>query len=1271
MKTPVPHVQMLGGFSLQTDAGEHLSKLTRQATSLLAFLVLHRDRAQTRDLLAGRFWSDLPEDRARRRLTSTLWQINRAWRSLEHSGDIELTIPTNTTIQLNPALAVVVDVEVFERRLDAFERRLRTDRRATMVSELTAVVSSYRGELMAGHYDEWIEPFRNQTRNRYLDALVQLEQLTVSEGDYVTALRHARTLVELEPLREEWQQDVMRLCALSGQPTAAEAQFERYRGLLASEEMGDPGPEMITLINRIRHDAAQPPPVVRAEDGPSRLPLVGRGEERSDLLARVNELVGGKGGIALVEGSAGVGKSRLLEEVAQGAEWRGAQVLVGHHTEGNPQAYEGLREALVPATTGFKGEHVVHQLQPVMRHQASAVLPGLAELVGPGRNQQLPPADEPWRAAEALAQVILALSTPRPTLLVLEDIHWCDEDTMRVLLQLGDRLLDAGVLVAVTYQLEAARRSRPIWDGLSELEAKPGSSRLVVGPLAEADVRQLVTGRLGPGRLPERAMHRLIDTAGGNPAVVFELLRDPPDVLDESAFTLDDLSPSGELARRVPHLAELLGRRVALVDGVTRKVLDVVAVASLPLTSEVICRMSGLDRHLALPAIQNGIEMGLLEEHPRGRVQFGSEQNRRAVYDMLTSDARMTLHGSVVDGLVGEPGVVVEQLAHHARLGGQWLRAHQYYSLAAEAALRANAYQTTAEHFARADEAARASGLSDADRAEDLLEAERVLDILGRRDEQQEILDRLAGVDLPVAMTVEVRRRQAWLLANTSRTAEAVELARETISLAQEAEIATGELLTIVGCALEWSGDAPAAVAPLEAAVAELGSSREALPAQVMLGRLYATLGDLDAAAARLEAARDKAEEGSETRHLIDALDFLGAVHQQQGDSELAEDGFDEALKLAVDIGYRHGEGRTLVNLAVFAVQQGRSSLAVPRLEQAAKVFASLGNRRGEAFVKTNAADIQHQVLGQDNEAWDLAVDAARFFRSVGDERTEAHCLHIQAGVQRRRGRRRHARNLLGEALTKAAHADDRDTEIRIHRDLAQVELELGHLDDAAEHLAVALDLCGYDTSNRQIPPLLAIEAKVLSAKGEMDDAVSTAERTVAINRPGIDQAHLTAWWCAEVFTAAGLDEQAAEQVALAWRLLSAHLEGAVSSVVDHALTEVPDHRAIVEARERYFEERIERLLPAIEAPTGRPLELTDLVEVTLTVSHPDDWATGLPGTRRRRRVQRLCREAYDQNALARISDLAAALRVSERTIKRDLAQLRSEGIQPPTRGAF
>ncbi|MGF1596236.1 MAG: AAA family ATPase [Acidimicrobiales bacterium] len=1267
MGEPNIRVRVLGGLSFETDDGPLPPISSRAASVLLAYLILNRDRAVTRDLLAGRFWSDQADDKARRRLNDALWQIRAAGRKV----GLDLLESTSSSVRFAADIRVDVDVERFTERLDELERRIQADRRPVRLHELAQVVDLYTGDLLAGYYEEWIGGPREAARDRYLASVKQLVRLTSADNDFDRALRYAKGLATAEPLAEEWHREVMRLSALGGQPSAAERQFEECRKIFEQELGVEPSAETVELLERIRAEAATQSVEAAAGAPP---PLIGRAAERSLLVGRLSDLLAGRGGAVLVEGEPGIGKTRLVEAMADAARWRDLQVLIGHHAETSELVpYEGLIEALGPVATGLRAERLSDVLPAAYVSQAAQVLPGLAALVRERAiRQNLQPEQETWRTAEALARVVLAQAEPRPTLVVLEDVHYADADSLRVLNHLADRLVDVPVMVCLTYHRLEAQRRTDVWETLGRIDAGPGSSRLVVPALSEGEVRDLVRAEIGSGRLPEELLGRLASSTGGNPYIITELLRSPGELFDIDVFA-DGVEP-GEVGResaatqlpeRLPRLTELLLQRVEAAPPATRAVLEVVAVLDGVAPVEIVAAaVEDLGRPDVVTALTDAVERGLLVETERG-CQFAQHHTRQVVYDDVEPDRRSRLHGRLLDAFVGTGALGVEQMAHHAWRAEQWHRAYQYHSLAAESAFEKNAFGISAEHFGMADEAARLAGIGDRDRIEDLLEMERVLNVLGQREDQQDVLNRLSDLDdLPPAVEVEHRARRAWMLALTDEGREAIRLADETIELARGTGVGTAELFILVGTVRAWLGDLAGAIGPLEEAVAELeAAGAPTARARLTLGRTELQLGHHDRALDQVERAYQSAKEDNDAQSMVDAVGARALIHTIQRHDLQAEADYGEALDLARRIGYRYGEGVNLVNLATLHTDLGRGGRAYALYREAGAVFASLGNGRGEAFVKLNASELAHRILGDDQTARAEAEEAAVYFRKIGAEQDEAACLTMLASIERRAGRRRLARRQLLEAVAKAEASGDQRRLARGLLELGIVALDLGLLDEAGDGVDRALAVCRTPDLRTFVPALLATDARLEVAKGRAATGAEVAQRIVRMNKVGVEYGHLVAWWCAQVLIAAGEERAAADQIALAHELLGRTLDGLPPELVRGAWTEVPEHRAIAEAHERFFVDRVDVSLPRIDAPTGRALRPEDFVDVSWTTSDPDDWTATSSAERRRRRIVRLAEQAVAQGAAARVVDLAEALGVSDRTIKRDLKQLRQDGV--------
>ncbi len=1256
-------VQVLGGFSLRSGSGT-IDSLPRRSASLLAYLILNRQRPQTRDLLAGRFWSDLPEDKARKRLSNTLWQIRNA---LGDVGLDDLIVATNTTIQFDPDQPLHVDAWDFESRLDDLEREWsQRSARGRLADKLTALIDRYPGDLLAGHYDDWIDAERGLIRERYINAVWNAVRLYKSRSDYVTALRYARLLVVHEPLAEENHREVMRLHALLGQPGAAERQYRSCARTLEDELGVEPSWETTELLERIRNEdsrAAAP----LDEIGELDTPMIGRSRERATLLSRLDELVNGNGGFMLVEGDAGIGKSRLLEDLADAADWRNIRVLNAACTEVTRLApFHTVQAVLEPAVSGLRAEHLAEVTEQVWLRQASDVLPGLRQYVRTPALGALRPQEQPDRMTEALARVMLAQGGLGPTVILIEDVHWCDNDSMDVISGLANRAPQHALLICMTYRRFEAEQSEPIWRAISRLEAMPSSTRVVLSPLNQIEMRDLVNARLGPGVLPANVLDVLVGESGGNPLYLLEALQDPDSLLDsEDSRGLD--SRLAAFDGFPATVARSLKQRVDSLSPPVRKVLQGMAVLGEPCSSQRVSAITGLDRETTLAALTEAVDRAFLVEIGDGICRYCHDQTRRTVYHSMSEREIVAWHEQILRVLAVVEPPAAEQLAYHADLAGLWEESVTWHTVSAHAAEAVNAFGVAAEHHRQADEAARRAGASPLDRFDELLAYERVLDILGRREEQQGLIKRLLDLDPPLESRVELAERQVWLLGHLSHHDEAARMAARWADRAFDAGLPNHRLLTGLGVVHLWSGSFQDAIEALRLALKAAPGEPDKTVIKNHLGRALIDVAEFDEGEALVVEARQSAEQRGDVRNEVEALLHQWVAAIRLGRTAEVEQLAEEALDLSRTIGYRYGEGLSLGNLAMLRTFQGRTGLALELYEQAAQVFDTLGVSRAKAIVKSNLAEFSAGYLGERDEAAKLYTQAAALSRSVGDDGLELRCVARLSGIDWDSGRRRLARRRLNHLIEQSVAAGDGRGEIEVRRVFAQCLINSGDFSGAAKHLDRALELIDEYAIAWVLPTLLSLRALAAARNGETVVAERCADQAVQSNKPDTEFGFLTAWRCGSVYESLGRRDDAAAQFEFAFSLLESNLEG-FDPVMAASARNQPDLAAIVEDYERFHPRFVHRTLSLASAPTGRPLRDDDLVDVTLTASLPEDWSEPEAGTRRRLRILRLCEEASDVGASPRIVDLAEILGVSDRTIKRDLADLREAGHSPQTR---
>ncbi|MFQ5856833.1 MAG: tetratricopeptide repeat protein [Anaerolineae bacterium] len=1309
------HVYLFGGLHLRRGKDPLPPIRSRAARSLFAYLMTYPDRPHTRDLLAGLFWPDMPDAQARRRLSQALWQVRQALKPLPSPQPCILT--DAETVQFNRQASYWLDVEAFEEKLREV-RETESPPPGHALSLLKEAVALYTGDFLAGYYDDWAVIERERLRDLYLKALNQLVLLCKAQGLYEEALTHAAQLTRYDPLREAAHREVMRLCFLLGRPNEALRQYDLCCDLLAEELGVPPSPATTALYReisaRMEQETARRHPTPTAPSSPllegaGAVPFVGRHEERAALMRAMEGALSGRGGIVLLEGEPGVGKTRLLQEISGDAAWRGFQVLWGRGRElGELAPYGALREALERGLSPLRAGQLAELVEGVWLREVSRLIPQLAEWLPdlPPR-VSLEPEEAQRRLLEAITRVLLALEQVTPHLLILDDLQWADEGTLEVIAHLLPRLPAHRILVIVSYRGAEARARPAVWNTLRALDqACPGPGagghgRVLLGRLSAVETAELVQQGLGLVSQASGFEARLYRESGGNPLFVLETLRALHDAgrlyQDESgawSIRWDETTADDTELPLTPALQQVIARRLARLSPAVRATLNAAAVLGddfdftlLRQISEAesrgeASRIGGVEAkesalRLASPlpsALEDLLRRGLLVER-EAAYRFSHDKIRQVAYEAIAAPARRRLHQRAGQALEAVRPERVEALVHHFTRGQVWDKAVQYHRQAGERATTVHAYPTALYHYERAIALADEAHLPPTQRFELLSAHEMTLHILGHREKQAADLEAMSQLaQNNIHYLAEVYRRRARFLYLTGQLSEAEAVARQALEMAQQSgeEIAPAAALRSLGETLRGQGEFNAAIPHLEAAVEiyqqQVDPGGEA-DAHVSLGNTLRRLGQYEAARAQLEIALDCYVQLGDLPGQAKVQGFLGIVSRQQGDMEAAERCYRRALEVSRDTGDVVGEVRGLMNLAVLLYYQGEISQALELFDQTAAICYKIKDRHQEALARSNAASIRSDMLGDDERAADDVEVALAYARESGDQVIEAHALGTLAEIARRREELDQACSYLEAALTRLGAIGEQWDRLQLQRILASITLDAGRAQEALAQLEATEAACREMGLVDMAIFLQAMRGKALLELGQPEDALAATGVAVAGLKPGVDQPYLVHFWHTEVLSALGRTDEARAALEQAYQELMGALQGLSPEQQQMSLERVPEHRAIVEAWQAIQPRRATFRLLRTDAPTGRPPRDDEWVEITWTVETPEDEAIAGKKARRQHRLLRLLREAGEQGAAPRVDDLATALRVSPKTIKRDLAALRQAGHDVRTRG--
>jgi DNA-binding SARP family transcriptional activator len=908
-------------------SGRPVSFDTRKATALLAHLAL-ADRPRSRESLCELLWPAQDPEHARGALRRTLSALRKS------IGE-----------EWIDAVADSVALRLEDDRVDVDVRRFRTlAADDAPVEDLVTAVELFRGELLEGfslrdspEFDAWYSYQADELRRELSSTLGRLVGLLAERGEYARAITQARRWLGVDPLHEPAHRELIRLFALNGDRAAALAQYRECVRTLSQELGVAPVEETAALFEQVSEGTLvpaapedRPPPPVE----PSRqaeLPLVGRANEL-DALVGAWRAAASDGRLAVIEGEAGIGKTRLAQELMREVAGGGGTVLSARcHEDEAGIPYGPVVTLLGEALTQASGP-VVDGASDRQLADASLLLPELATvrsglpppvvLSGPGARARL---------LEAVAGVLAAACRHSvPGLVFVDDVHAADEATLDVLGYLGRRLRGRPLLLTVGWRSEGVPPGHRLRALATEL-ARAGSATIVrLERLDEAEVAQLVrTVEPAGARGLER---RVYVESEGLPLFVAEYL----------AALSAGVEPTEEALPR--EMRGLLEARMVGLGAMGRQLLEAAAVIGRSFDFDTVRAASGRSDEEAVEGLDELVMRGMVREAGGGEpaYDFTHEKLRALVYEAVGLARRRLLHRRVAEALSrATPGPEgAARVAQHLRLAGAQRAAADQYHRAGEHAASLLAHADALEHL----EAALGLGHPDATGLH-----ERIGDL---RTLVGEYAHALASYETAAAQAEpgSVARIEHKLGGVHQRRGE-WDRAEARFAIALDA-VVPGEdglrarILADLSLTLHQAGRGEEAAATAERAriLAEAAADRHAqAQAHNLLGVLASGAGRMEVAHAELERSLALAEELENGSARVAALNNLALVARGAGELERALELTQEALTLCAALGDRHREAALENNLADLHHATGRSAESMEHLKRAVAIFSEIG----------------------------------------------------------------------------------------------------------------------------------------------------------------------------------------------------------------------------------------------------------------------------------------------------------------------------------------
>jgi predicted ATPase/DNA-binding SARP family transcriptional activator len=694
MPDPVLRLQLLGGFNLVYNEVPITGFNSARLQSLLAYLILHANIAQIRSHLAFLLWPDTTEQQARNNLRQLLHHFRQAL------PDSDRFLMADTlTVCWKTGEEQVIDVCRFERSVSAAVAAEQHGDIHDCRHGLEQAVAYYQGDLLPGCYEDWITPERERLRQQYSNMCRKLMYILETQREYAEALQVAQRLQRFDPLDESAYVSLIRLYGLNEDRAGARRVYQLATETLRRELDIEPGEALRAVYKRVQR-APRTTSFSPDDTATSTYRLVGRQTEWQQLQTSWQRAVEGRAHLGLITGEAGIGKSRLAEELFH---WVTRQGFTTAYTRS--YGMEG-RLSLAPITEWLRSAALrphLASLDPVWLTELARLLPELlSEYADLTRPEPITEYGRRQRFFEALAHGVLA--APQPLLLWIDDLQWCDQETLEWLHWLLRFEPRSPLLILGTARSEEAPPDHPLTALVRQLRADDRVVVIELSPFDAAETAKLASQVQGH-TLDDRANVRLYRETEGNPLFVVEVVR--AGLIPVIPLPTEALIPaaSPDTPRLPPRVQAIIAGRLAQLSPTARTVAEIGAAIGRAFTLDLLLLAGRESEETVIEALDELWLRRIVREQSANVFDFTHDKLREVTYAETSLPQRRLLHRRIAQALetlnAEELDPISARIAAHYEHAGLFDQAIPYYQRAGSIAASVYANEDAINLFTR------------------------------------------------------------------------------------------------------------------------------------------------------------------------------------------------------------------------------------------------------------------------------------------------------------------------------------------------------------------------------------------------------------------------------------------------------------------------------------------------------------------------------------------------------------------------------------------
>ena len=990
---------LFGPFEIFRD-GQPLTNQdwqSQQTRTVCKLLVARQGQVVSSDQIIDILWPDENPETARRRLHVRISQLRRA---LGGSKSLVQTVDGGYLFSSNEDCWL--DLNEFQSALLAGQQLLEERKNDEAIDVFEKARKIYRGEFLAEDlYIDWTFTLREFYRERFISLLIELSECYAQHGRYRLAIARCQDALMHDPLREAIYVRLMLYHYYAGERTQSLQAYTRCCKILAEELSVDALSSTHKLAEQIQagslwtdaESPRYPPPIYegRLFEVPfalSEAPFVGRDREYAWMIEKLQSR---ENQIIFIKGEAGIGKSRLVNELVGYLTSQGDRVLCARVTP-------GARSPFSPLVTALQSLIVQKNLSQISP-ETLAVL----SLFFPDVNQfwtnlpplsKLSPEGERNRLYDAIHQLI-EISDPKPILLLVDDAQRLNLAACELLARISN-----STKILLSFRSEEVQLDHPIFKAFGSSQYLPVTLQLK--SLRRSDVEKLIR-ELSQSELPELALE-ISEQTEGNPLFTIALLQH---MFDEGNLFVDPGGGWGitkyETISLPSTIRGTIETRLARLSRTQQQVFDIAAVLGGEFDFKLLLQASQKSEEVLLTILDELIDLAfVIEPRAINRSEFAISHDRytEVAYASLPDVRRKQIHNRVANAI---EQIYADHLApHYAALADHFERAEiqdkecDYAILAGEQAAAQFSNATALRYLIRSYELTPSDQIDQRFR---LLTARvKVYDLLGDRESQNADLDELSELadklDPPQQAEIHLRWAEYWWILGMDESARSH--LDNAIILAQTCgaiEIEAASLL------LRGRGEIDQTHARNYLGKARTLAKKAALRA--MEGDIVRALGNACFWQNNYEKSRTYFEEAlvihrevGDLRGELSVLNNLGLLFQTIGDLKKSGNYFEQGLEICNKIGDRLAQGVLLANLGNMTAEAGNYLQAQIWLEQACSIREEIQNEEGVGMLLPTLGDILRKQ-GKYSQAKTQLERALEI--NVRIEHTPQQCLSLDA----------------------------------------------------------------------------------------------------------------------------------------------------------------------------------------------------------------------------------------------------------------------------------